>query len=133
MLARREHSKAELKQKLLQKDFTGDDIDDVLDALQEQDIQSDLRYGEAMFRQRVQKGFGWQFIRAELKQKGLSADIIQAVYHSQELDWFTLAANVYEKRYGVAPALDDKERAKRSRFMLYRGFEQHHVIELITS
>ncbi|TLU64914.1 regulatory protein RecX [Thalassotalea litorea] len=132
-LARREHSQQELKQKLKRKEFDDDDIDLVLEKLAEQDIQSDLRYGEALFRQRVQKGYGWQYIRAELKQKGLAAGIIQTVYQSQKQDWFANAAGVYEKRFGEQPAIDDKERAKRTRFMLYRGFEQSHIIELIST
>lgn len=122
LLARREHSQKELTQKLRQREFALEDIAPVLQALKEQDIQSELRFGESMFRQRLSKGYGWTYIAAELKQKGLTSDIITAVYQSQEVDWFCQVQVAYQKRFGDTDIIDQKDKAKRIRFLQYRGY-----------
>ncbi|WNC69440.1 regulatory protein RecX [Thalassotalea nanhaiensis] len=130
LLARREHSQKELMQKLQLREFDAADIQVVLDALAEQDIQSDLRFGESMLRLRVAKGYGWIYIAAELKQKGLTSDIIAAVYASQQVDWFLQAEIAYEKRFNSTEITDAKDKAKRVRFLQYRGysFEQINAV-----
>ena len=127
LLARREHSQKEIMQKLSQRDFAKEDIEVVLDALAEQDIQSDLRYGEAVLRQRLQKGYGWTYICAQLKQKGLTSDIISAVYDSQAIDWFEMAELAYVKRFAQTEIVDQKDKAKRIRFLQYRGFDFEQI------
>ncbi|WOH37357.1 regulatory protein RecX [Thalassotalea fonticola] len=130
LLARREHSQKELMQKLKLREFNSDDIQIVLDALSEQDIQSDLRFGESMFRLRIAKGYGWIYIAAELKQKGLTSDTIAAVYASQHVDWFLQAEIAYQKRFDNTEIIDQKDKAKRVRFLQYRGysFEQINTV-----
>ena len=44
LLAIREHSREELKQKLCQKDFAADEIDTLLETLAKEDLQSDSRF-----------------------------------------------------------------------------------------
>lgn len=130
LLARREHSQKELMQKLLLREFNSVDIQVVLDALSEQNIQSDLRFGESMYRLRVARGYGWIYIAAELKQKGLTSDIIAAVYASKQVDWFLQAELAYEKRFNNTEIGDQKDKAKRVRFLQYRGysFEQINAV-----
>lgn len=127
LLARREHSQKELSQKLRQREFALEDIAPVLQALEQHDIQSELRYGESQFRQRLSKGYGWTFIAAELKQKGLTSDIIAAVYQNQEVDWFYQAQIAYEKRFGDTDIVDQKDKAKRIRFLQYRGYSFEQI------
>jgi len=127
LLARREHSQRELKQKLLQREFAETDILPVLDALSTQDIQSEQRFGESMLRQRISKGYGWIYIAAELKQKGLTSDIIAAVYQSQQVDWYHQAQLAYEKRFADRNIIDQKDKAKRIRFLQYRGFSFEQI------
>ncbi|WP_371372940.1 regulatory protein RecX [Thalassotalea aquiviva] len=128
LLARREHSRQELMHKLLRKEFTQEDITPVLEALDEQNIQSDFRFGECQLRQRVTKGYGWQYIRAELKQKGLSSDLIYQLEQQQDIDWFLQALKAYNKRFGDTVIADDKDRAKRIRFLQYRGFSTEQIL-----
>lgn len=127
LLARREHSQKELTQKLRQREFELADIEAVMKALVEQDIQSELRFGESMFRQRLSKGYGWTYIAAELKQKGLTSDIITAVSQSQHVDWFCQAQIAYQKRFGDTDITDQKDKAKRIRFLQYRGFSFEQI------
>jgi regulatory protein len=131
LLARREHSRCELKQKL-RKRFDDDElIDQQLDRLSEENLQSDSRYAESFLRQRINRGHGPMRIRQEMRQKGISDDEISAALEAEEPDWFVLAEEAYQRRFGALPPEDIKEKAKRSRFMQYRGFGLDHYQHLL--
>ncbi len=126
-LSKREHSKLELRLKLLNKNFNIDDIEPVLDALAEQDIQSDLRYGQTVLRKRINKGYGLNYVVAELEQKGLATDTISRVIRDEQIDWFELARHVCETRFGNSEMTTKKDKAKRIRFLQYRGFDFEQI------
>ena len=48
-----------------------------------------------------------------------------------EVDWFATLAYVLERKYGGIPAADLKEKARRTRFLLYRGFSGDQIRELL--
>jgi regulatory protein len=121
-LARREHSSSELRLKLVKVGFESTDIDDVLKKLSENNLQSDSRFAENYLRYRSNRGYGFQRIRQELKEKGVSTDIISEALEQAEIDWFTLAIEVRCKRFGENIPDDYKDRAKQQRFLQYRGF-----------
>ena len=131
LLARREHSQHELRQKLLVR-FRHEanceaTIGAVLDRLKEQDLQSDNRFAEAFFRSRCRKGQGAYRIRQELQQRGVAEPVIDNVFTEQKVDWFELARELAIRRFGVIPASDYKERSKRARFLQYRGFDNEQI------
>lgn len=129
LLARREHSRKEIRDKLIRKlDPDIGQLDAVLDRLAEQDLLSDQRFGEAFVRWRVARGQGPVRIRMELGERGVDAD---EALSQCAVDWFTLALEVAEKRFGTSPAVDHKERAKRVRFLQYRGFTGAQVREVL--
>lgn len=130
LLAYREHSQKELLNKLMAKGFEVSDIQPVLQALAEQNWQSDLRYAQSYTRHRLQKGYGALAIAHELKQNGINAFDIDAVLLELELDWLSLIQQVYEKKYGLLCKLSAPERAKRSRFLLQRGFSSALIQQL---
>lgn len=131
-LARREHSLQELRQKLKAKEFSIDDIELVLEKLVEQDIQSDLRYAQSLIRQRIAKGYGRSYINNELKHKGLASVTIHEAMVSEPTDWFELAKMVYQKRYGETGIADQKDKAKRVRFLQSRGFDFEQISAAMT-
>ncbi|TKB44645.1 regulatory protein RecX [Thalassotalea mangrovi] len=131
-LARREHSLQELRQKLTLKEYSGDDIELVLEKLVEQDIQSDLRYAQSVIRQRIAKGYGRSYINNELKHKGLASGTIHEALISEPTDWFELAKGVYQKRYGDTAITDQKDKAKRVRFLQSRGFDFEQISAAMT-
>ena len=55
-LARREHSRLELYQKLKQRQFEPDVINSELSKLLDEGLQSDERFAEAFLRSRIDKG-----------------------------------------------------------------------------
>ena len=131
LLARREHSRGELKQKLRKRFDDADLIDEQLDQLSEENLQSDSRYAESFLRQRINRGHGPMRIRQEMRQKGISDREIENSMAEEQPDWFALAEKVYHRKFGQLPPEDVKDKAKRSRFMQYRGFGLDHYQYLL--
>ena len=121
-LARREHTKRELKQKLKRRFPDVTFIDAEIQRLTDENLQSDERFAENFVSYRAGLGFGMQHIRQDMRQRGLSdIEILRAV-DAAEINWAALAKKVYLKKFGGLPAADIKAKAKRVRYMQYRGF-----------
>lgn len=122
LLARREHSQQELLNKLALRGFGRDDAQPVIDELAEQGWQDDLRYAESYARFRIQKGYGPIRVRYELKQNGIAAFDLESIVREEAGSWMALLEQVYSKKYTDDAVLERTEWAKRSRFLLHRGF-----------
>jgi regulatory protein len=137
LLARREHSAKELGSKLRSRGFAPEVVDAVLSRLAAERLQSDERFAEVYLRQRSEKGYGPERIRAELRERGIDEQLISARFRQAEtegeVDWFERAAAAYGKKFGRRPVEDLKERAKRQRFMQYRGFTHEQIAAAIDS
>ena len=116
MLMRREHSQLELSKKLQLKGFNDVDIKHSIDLLIEQKYQSDERFSEAFIIMRYNQGKGPVIISSELKKRGIES------FDLSIIDWFDLAKEVREKKFGQNLPLDYKTQAKQKRFLLSRGF-----------
>ena len=128
LLARREHSRVELQQKLRDKfpEYV-ELVDTVVTGLQRDELQSDERFTEAFVSSRIKKGQGPQRISLELQQRGVSASNIDAVLSINDIGWHQLARAVLDKKYGGKPCSDFKEQAKRRQFLHYRGFKSDQI------
>ncbi len=135
LLARREHSARELERKLTAKGHGPEAVNAILGRLIAERLQSDERYAEAYLRQRANRGYGPLRIVAELRERGVADGLISAELRravaEDGLDWYALAAEAYRKKFGGRPIDDVKERAKRMRFMQYRGFEHEQIAAAI--
>ena len=131
LLARREHSRRELKKKLGKRFADLDVIEEQLDRLAAEKLQSDARYAASLLRQRINRGHGPARIRQEMRQKGISETEIGEALEDEQPDWFALAEAAYERKFGGLPAQDIKDMARRDRFMQYRGFASEHYRHLI--
>lgn len=131
-LANREHSRLELAQKLEKNCEDVNLIQQVLDQLTQQNLLSDQRFAEQYVRMRVNRGFGSQRIEQELKQRGISAELIAQSLQQDEIDWYEQTRKAWQKRFKTLPK-DLQERAKQVRFLLYRGFTSEQINELLSS
>lgn len=131
LLARREHARGELKQKLRKRFDDEQLIDEQLDRLSEENLQSDSRYAASFLRQRINRGHGPLRIRQEMRQKGISDSEIAVAMEEEGPDWYALAAETYRRKFGELPPDDIREKARRSRFMQYRGFGLDHYQHLL--
>jgi regulatory protein len=129
LLARREHSAYELKQKLAKSDVTEDEVEQVIEQLQQSGLQSDIRFAENYVRYRSQRGQGPLRIKQELNERGVTSEITDDQINQLDIDWYELAHNVRCKRFGEANPDDFNERAKQQRFLQYRGFSHDHINE----
>ena len=127
LLARREHSLAELRGKLAAREFAQEEIDATLDRLAREGLASDERFAEAFIAAHVRKGQGPVRLRAELQRRGVGADIIAAHLAAADRDWLALAREVRQRRFGAAGPRDFRERARQSRFLEYRGFTMEQI------
>jgi regulatory protein len=122
LLASREHSRLELGRKLGARGYSEAAIRPVIDALSRRGLLSEERLAEAYVAERLRKGFGPLRVRQELHQKGLSDELIDPHLSLGDDQWRDRLAAVHNKKYGCTLASDPKERARRARFLEYRGF-----------
>ena len=117
------HSRVELVRKL-SVDFAAEAvlIERVLDQLAAEGLQSDTRFAEALVASRVRRGQGPQRIRRELAERGIDAELVQHTLTTADVDWCALALTVSTQKFGRKSAQDWPERARRARFLQYRGF-----------
>ena len=122
LLARREHSRKELKTKLRQGGYEGEETTDALDRLGEQHYQDDDRFAEVLLHSRISQGYGPMRLRQELKSHGLVDARIRELLDAVGVDWDASATAQLRRRYGGAGSKDPTERARRAQFLLRRGF-----------
>jgi regulatory protein len=121
LLARREHSRRELKQKLDRGGFAGEEAADAVSRLGDQGYQDDDRFAASLVRSRIGQGYGPARIRAELRSQGITDAVIRPLIESADVDWHDLASSQLRRRYG-GPSADPAERVRRAQFLLRRGF-----------
>ena len=132
-LARREHSRLELRQKLSRRfPDHAEQIDIEVDRLTDEGLQSDVRLAEAFIRARTNRGQGPAKIRKELQVKGVSETDITLAFEESAIDWFGLVEEVARKKFGcLTEAGDDlRMKARVSRFLQQRGFSYDHIASL---
>ncbi|MBI5449984.1 MAG: regulatory protein RecX [Gammaproteobacteria bacterium] len=130
LLARREHSRAELQDKLQRRDYPPRQVVEVLTALQHEGLVNDRRFAEQFVHARQQRGQGVQRIRRELRERGVDGELIeQALAGTMGQDWMAQLRAVQRKRFGRLPQ-DARERARQARFLYYRGYTAEQVNRL---
>ncbi len=127
LLARREHARAELVAKLVARAFDRDASAAVVDDLAAEGLQSELRYAEAMVRDRVRRGIGPIRIRADLAAAGCEAETAEQAIADGEAQWIDVAASARVKRFGDPIPSDIRQRAQQTRFLQRRGFDGETV------
>ncbi|MHA7881049.1 MAG: regulatory protein RecX [Saccharospirillum sp.] len=133
LLARREHSQQELREKLLRRyPEAVERIEQTLTQLVEQGLQDDQRFAEAFVRSRVQRGHGPVRICFDARQRGVETRVKDALSDA-EIDWFESAAAIAERKLGSADPSDRKTQARLYRFLAQRGFQPDHIRHAVDS
>jgi regulatory protein len=122
LLATREHSRAELRRKLLARGGDATVVEGLLDDLARRRLQSDARYAEQYVAQRSARGYGPTRIRAELRERGVEDAVIADWLDERDAAWNERLTEVLRKRFGSAGPADFRDRARRARYLEYRGF-----------
>jgi len=127
MLSMREHSRHELKRKMIQRHFDETEVEWVLDQLETEGLQNDARYVEQYIRSRCNKGYGPSRIRLELREKGVSDELSSTGFKESEIDWFECIKDVKNKKFKGKIAADWNEKSKQMKFLEYRGFTHEQI------
>ncbi len=128
LLARREHSRAELERKLAKHAASRQVLEFLLLELKEKKQLSDERFATERARVLSRK-FGVARIRQDLKSKGVDRETIDRVSAEGELE---RAGAILARKYRE-PAATREERAKRMRFLQSRGFSSEIIYKLLSA
>ena len=126
-LSRREHTIHELTQKLLGKEFDAGEVSEALEKLSEEGLISDERFVEAFVYHRRQRGSGPYKIQAELRHKGVNDALIADFLDERDSEWFSIAQQVREKKFGPLLPTELREKARQARFLQQRGFSHEQT------
>ncbi len=129
LLARREHSREELRRKLAPKVEAGEDLEAVLDELAARGWLSDARYAEQSIRAKARR-FGPARLTQQLRAQGVDEGVIEAAFHAAGAEGRSNLESVWRSRFKAPPA-DDRERARQVRFLQGRGFALEDVLRFI--
>lgn len=153
-LARREHSRLELENKLAKAfpDEQEEIIASVLDQLVRDNLLSNYRFCESFFHSRVQRGYGPRMIRFELQQRGVEPALIDQVFAEASVDWQSVIERLAMRRGLVPhemdidadtantanresnavnkPSLSVNDWQRHQRYFLSRGFSPDNIIPL---
>ena len=127
LLARREHSVVELRDKLLVRDFDADAVEAAISRLLEEGLLSDARFADAFMSSRLRKGHGPVRIRAELVKRGVADSLIEPCVDAADVDWIELAKQVRDKKFGGQRTTGYREWSRQAKFLQYRGFTTEQV------
>lgn len=128
LLARREHSRAELARKLAPRAESPEALQSLLDSLEQRKQLSDQRFA-AERAHVLSRKYGAARIRHDLKAKGVDPELVDPVSTESELE---RARGILERKYHE-PAATREERAKRMRFLQSRGFSSEIIFKLLSA
>ena len=142
-LAQREHSRAELRARLLRllggaapadevqaPPDPAAEVDTLLDWLEAHRYLSDARFAESRVSVRAAR-FGNLRIQGELRQHGVA--LTPADQQSLRETELARAQDVWRRKFGEQPAADAAGRVKQMRFLSGRGFSPEVVRRVIRS
>ena len=127
LLARREHSRAELLAKLVRSGHGRAEAERAVEDLADRGLVSDARFAEAFIRSRIERGGGPLRIRRDLETRGVEPSIVGRLLDPDDEEWESRALRVREKRFGAARPAGGSEAARQARFLLARGFTRRQV------
>lgn len=120
-LSRREHTRAELENKLAGHAENESDLATVLDELTRGGFLSDQRALENMINTRRGKRGAARIVH-DLRSKGVGEDLIALALPALKAGETDAARNVWQRKFGALPH-DAGERARQTRFLHGRGFD----------
>ena len=130
LLARREHSRLELRQKLIQRGFPADRIEPALDQLVEERVLDEARFAELYACGRADKGYGPLRIGRELRERGVSQDLVDTVLAGLEDDWLPKLRELHRKRFKALVPADAAGRMRQTRVFRQHGFTLDQIKHL---
>ena len=127
LLADREHSRLELRRKLLARDYDPLVVEEALRSLERQGLLSDERFTEQYINVLKRKGFGPLRMRALLRERGINDTMISEWVDHRENEWRHLMIQTARRKFGDNKGEDFKEKSKIARYLEYRGYPEYLI------
>ncbi|HXF67962.1 MAG TPA: recombination regulator RecX [Burkholderiales bacterium] len=129
LLARREHSRAELARKLAPHSEDPAQLERVLDELQARGWLSERRLAEQIVHARRAR-YGARRIERELVEKGVAREVLAEALPELRRGELDAARGVWKKKFGRQPR-SAAERARQVRFLQGRGFGLDVILKIV--
>ena len=143
LLAQRDHSSYELTNKIIQfftkkikcsEDEYYEQLNqlkietaDVIQYCTNQNWMNDTQYIEKYIVMRANKGYGRYKIAMELKQRGLSTDLIHELLRILDINWVYNAHKQLLKKFRQVNVKNISEKQKVTQFLVTRGYTQDDI------
>lgn len=129
LLSGREHSRAELMQKLQRFEEEPGSLVQALDELQAKGFINEQRVIESVLYRRAAK-LGTARIKQELQGKGLEPQAVSAALAGLQASEHERALAVWQKKFGTV-AVDGADAARQMRFLAARGFNAEVIRRVV--
>jgi regulatory protein len=135
MLARRELSEAQVRQRLVRRGYAADDVDAAIEKLRAERALDDARVAETIARtQSLGRGRGKFRVRQEIEAAGIGravADHAVAEAFKDVDSNALLDAAIARRLRGRSGAVDDREFKRLFRYLVGQGFESDRVLQAL--
>lgn len=126
-LSRRDYSESQLSQRLARQGAEAGAIAQVIAWCKAENYLNQQRFISMLLRSRANKGYGLAYIVQECRQQNISRDQVEQCAAELEIDWFALAQQQYQKKYGQTAVTEYKDKFKRMAYMQRRGFSNEQI------
>ena len=137
LLARRELSEAQIRQRLGRRGYESSDTEAAIDRLREERAIDDRRVAAAIAHTQTRvRGRGRLRVKRQIEAAGISANVAQQVVDEvfADIDTDTLLEAALERRLrGRATIEDDREFQRLFRYLITQGFESDRVLTTLRS
>jgi regulatory protein len=135
-LSRRDHSEAEIRRKLVTKNFSPDSVDEVVAGLLDAGYLNDARFARAFAESAIRNRRGYGFrIRIDLLRRGIDEDIIEESLGmlGTEYEESALLKEMLAKRYPDFDPLqaDDRQKRRVAGYFQRRGFSLAAIVRVL--
>jgi regulatory protein len=130
LLARREHSRAELARKLAIHAEDPAEVERVLDDFERRGWLSEHRVVEQLVHARRSR-YGARRIERDLREKGVSEEAVSAALAGLKAGELEAAREVWRRKFGGSPPRGPADRARQVRFLQGRGFDLEVIFKVI--
>lgn len=129
-LSRREHSRQELRKKLLPYAESEIELDELMVKLEAQSWLSDERFAESLVRRKSER-YGSLKIVDELKQQGIEGDSLLEIKERLKISDATRAWELWQRKFDSMVTKDPKEKSKQMRYLISKGFPLGVVTRIV--
>jgi len=126
----KDRTEKEVKDKLKEKGYSSQDIEESIDKLKEYGYLNDENYTLSYIKSNINKK-GARLISMELAQKGINKETISEQFEDVSIDEVGVIEDVLFRRYRNIDINDDTQKRRVYGYFIRRGFKQEAISKAI--